>query len=61
MGGLDASGKTLILYRIKLGELIEVHPTIGFNNEKINVGDIQLDLWEAGGGCMVRPLFKHYF
>jgi hypothetical protein len=29
--GLDAAGKTSVLYRLKLGELIQTIPTIGFN------------------------------
>ena len=36
MLGLNGAGKTSILYRIKLGEFIEVVQTIGFNLEKIN-------------------------
>lgn len=22
---------------------------------------MQMDVWDVGGGCMIRPLFKHYF
>jgi hypothetical protein len=29
--GLDAAGKTTVLYRLKLGELVTTIPTIGFN------------------------------
>jgi GTPase SAR1 family protein len=31
MLGLDAAGKTTILYRLKLGEVVSSVPTIGFN------------------------------
>ncbi len=31
MIGLDAAGKTTILYKIKLGEFVQTIPTIGFN------------------------------
>jgi len=31
--GLDASGKTSILYKLKLGEIVTTIPTIGFNVE----------------------------
>jgi hypothetical protein len=31
MVGLDAAGKTTVLYKLKLGELITTIPTIGFN------------------------------
>lgn len=30
--GLDAAGKTTILYKLKLGEVVTTIPTIGENN-----------------------------
>ena len=36
MVGLDAAGKTTILYRFKLGEVIATIPTIGFNVETVS-------------------------
>jgi GTPase SAR1 family protein len=33
--GLDASGKTSILYKLKLGEIVTTIPTIGFNVETV--------------------------
>jgi len=33
--GLDAAGKTTILYKLNLGEIISTVPTIGFNVETI--------------------------
>ncbi len=33
MVGLDAAGKTTILYKLKLGEIVSTIPTIGFNVE----------------------------
>lgn len=35
MVGLDAAGKTTILYKLKLGEVITSIPTIGFNIETV--------------------------
>ena len=35
--GLDAAGKTTILYKFKLGETVTTIPTIGFNVETIDV------------------------
>jgi GTPase SAR1 family protein len=35
MIGLDAAGKTSILYQLKLGEIVQTIPTIGFNVEDI--------------------------
>ena len=31
MLGLDAAGKTTVLYKLKLNELVTTVPTIGFN------------------------------
>ncbi|THU49428.1 hypothetical protein C4D60_Mb06t09470 [Musa balbisiana] len=31
MVGLDAAGKTTILYKLKLGEIVTTIPTIGFS------------------------------
>ena len=35
MIGLDSSGKTTILYRLKFGQYTNTVPTIGFNCEKV--------------------------
>ena len=34
--GLDAAGKTTILYKLKLGEIVTTIPTIGTSNKKIH-------------------------
>lgn len=34
--GLDCAGKTSLLYKMKLGELMSHVPTIGFNVESIS-------------------------
>jgi GTPase SAR1 family protein len=31
MVGLDAAGKTTILYKLKLGDVVTTIPTLGFN------------------------------
>uniref|UniRef100_A0AAY5E9L7 ADP-ribosylation factor-like 4D n=1 Tax=Electrophorus electricus TaxID=8005 RepID=A0AAY5E9L7_ELEEL len=35
--GLDSSGKTSLLYRLKLKEFVKTIPTKGFNTEKIKI------------------------
>ena len=35
MVGLDAAGKTTILYKLKLGEVTNTIPTVGFNVETV--------------------------
>ena len=36
MVGLDAAGKTTILYKLKLGDVVTTIPTIGFNVETVS-------------------------
>ncbi|XVF01318.1 hypothetical protein REPUB_Repub04eG0077600 [Reevesia pubescens] len=59
--GLDASGNTTILYKLKLGDLLATKPTIGFNVETIEYKNICFDVWDIGGQSKIRPLWKHYF
>uniref|UniRef100_A0A914SEW0 ADP-ribosylation factor 1-like 2 n=1 Tax=Parascaris equorum TaxID=6256 RepID=A0A914SEW0_PAREQ len=42
MIGLDNAGKTTILYKLKLGEIVTTIPTIGFNVESIVYKNITL-------------------
>ena len=39
--GLDAAGKTTILYKLKLGEVVTTIPTIGFNVETVEYKNIR--------------------
>ena len=59
--GLDASGKTTILYRLKLNELVTTIPTIGFNVETLIHNSVSLTIWDVGGCDKIRPLIRHYF
>ena len=59
--GLDAAGKTTVLYQLKLGEIVTTIPTIGFNVETVTHKNIDLVLWDVGGRDKIRPLYKHYF
>jgi ADP-ribosylation factor protein 1 len=61
MVGLDNAGKTTILYRLKLGEVVTTIPTIGFNVEEVVVSNVKLTVWDLGGGDKIRPLWKHYY
>jgi small GTP-binding protein len=47
--GNDACGKTTLLYRLKLSELVTTIPTIGFNIETIKHKTKTLTLWDVGG------------
>ncbi|KAJ1723413.1 Arf GTPase arf1 [Coemansia erecta] len=61
MVGLDAAGKTTILYKLKLGEIVTTIPTIGFNVETVEYGNISFTVWDVGGQDKIRPLWRHYF
>ena len=61
MLGLDAAGKTTILYRMKLGEDILTIPTIGFNVETIEYKGFNMNVWDIGGQDTIRNLWRYYF
>ncbi|XP_075942563.1 ARF GTPase 2a [Anarhichas minor] len=61
MVGLDAAGKTTILYKLKLGEIVTTIPTIGFNVETVSYKNISFTVWDVGGQDKIRPLWRHYF
>jgi ADP-ribosylation factor protein 1 len=45
MVGLDAAGKTTVLYKLKLGEVVTTIPTIGFNVETVEYKNINFTVW----------------
>ena len=61
MVGLDAAGKTTILYKLKLGEVVATIPTIGFNVESVDYKNISFNVWDVGGQYKIRMLWKHYY
>lgn len=62
MFGLDDSGKTKILYLLKLKEETLTLPSLGFNIEEINDPNWEkgITIWEAGGGEKIRILWTNY-
>ena len=62
MLGLDAAGKTTVLYKLKLNETVSTIPTIGFNVETVTpVKNVSFTVWDVGGQDKIRPLWRHYF
>eukprot|EP01083_Nonionella_stella_P089633 250166_1 len=61
MIGLDAAGKTTILYKLKLNEVVTTIPTIGFNVETVQYKNIEFTVWDIGGQHKIRPLWRHYY
>lgn len=65
MLGLDAAGKTTILYNLKLGVVETTIPTIGFNVETVECSNktslVSFTTWDVGGRCKMRQLWRHYY
>ncbi|KAH6656143.1 ADP-ribosylation factor family-domain-containing protein [Truncatella angustata] len=61
MLGLDAAGKTTILYKLKLGQGVTTIPTVGFNVETVTYKNVKFNVWDVGGQDKIRPLWRHYF
>ena len=59
--GLDGSGKTTMLMRLKLGEVVSTTPTIGFNVETIRHNNLTMTMWDIGGQDKIRCLWRHYY
>jgi small GTP-binding protein len=60
MLGLDAAGKTTVLYKMQLGEAVTTIPTIGFNVERVQYKNLELSIWDVGGQDKIRTLWRHY-
>merc|ERR1712070_1026669 len=61
MVGLDAAGKTTVLYNLKLGEVVTTMPTIGFNVETVEYKNISFTVWDIGGQDKIRKLWRYYY
>ncbi|RKU49580.1 ADP-ribosylation factor, Arf Arf6 [Coniochaeta pulveracea] len=63
MLGLDAAGKTTILYKLRLNkdEVITTIPTVGFNVESVMFNRVKFNVWDVGGQDKIRPLWRHYY
>lgn len=59
--GLDNSGKTSMLFKLKQNEFITQIPTIGFNVETVEYKNLKFTIWDVGGQPKLRPLWKHYY
>lgn len=59
--GLDGAGKTTILYRLQMGEVVKTKPTIGFNVETLKYQNLTLNIWDLGGQTSIRPYWRCYY
>uniref|UniRef100_A0A8C9A277 ADP-ribosylation factor-like protein 11 n=1 Tax=Prolemur simus TaxID=1328070 RepID=A0A8C9A277_PROSS len=61
MLGLDAAGKTMLLYKLKGHPLVETVPTVGFNVEPLEApGHVLLTFWDVGGQSQLRASWKDH-
>ncbi|KAH7105386.1 ARF/SAR [Auriculariales sp. MPI-PUGE-AT-0066] len=56
MVGLDAAGKTTILYKVRCPVVLSC-----FNVETVEYKNISFTVWDVGGQDKIRPLWRHYF
>ena len=61
MLGVDAVGKTTILYKLRLGKVVSSVPTVGFNVETIEYKSTSIISWDLGGSARLKLLWRHYY
>lgn len=59
--GLDGAGKTTILYRLQVGDIVSTIPTIGFNVETVQYKNLKFQVWDLGGQTSIRPYWRCYY
>ena len=59
--GMQNAGKTTILYRLSLGQLVKTTPIIGSNVEEINYNNVQFQAWDLGGQESTRSVWDVYY
>ena len=55
------SGKTTILYRLQVGEVVTTIPTIGFNVETVTYKNLKFQVWDLGGQTSIRPYWAWFY
>jgi small GTP-binding protein len=60
MVGLDAAGKTSILYSLTLGQPVATMPTVGFNVETVSRENVNMKIWDVGGQSKIRRSWRHF-
>ena len=58
--GLDSGGKTTILYQLKLNKCVTTIPTIGFNLEAVKLQNLNINIFDLGGGERFQRLWGHF-
>lgn len=50
-----------ILTGDQIGEVVSTIPTIGFNVESVQYGNLTFDVWDLGGQTSIRPYWRSYY
>ena len=61
MVGLDAAGKTTILYKLKLGNWSQPFRLLDSMWRQLNIKEFASPWWDVGGQDKIRPLWRHYY
>ena len=61
MLGLNNAGKTSILFKMNMGEFIQVAPTTAFNVETVEQNNVKFQIWDLAGQKGIRPYWKSYY
>jgi len=59
--GLNNAGKTTILYKMHLGQVVLTQPTIGSNVEEVKHDNLTFMVWDLGGQETLRASWSTYF
>lgn len=61
--GLDNSGKSTIIERLKpkVKQATEVAPTVGFNVDEFQKGNVQFQVFDMSGAGRYRSLWEQYY
>mmetsp|Transcript_107663 Transcript_107663/g.286582 ORF Transcript_107663/g.286582 Transcript_107663/m.286582 type:complete len:209 (-) Transcript_107663:169-795(-) len=59
--GLNNAGKTTILYKLHLGQVVLTQPTIGSNVEEVKHDNLTFMVWDLGGQETLRASWSTYF
>ncbi|CEP19078.1 hypothetical protein [Parasitella parasitica] len=59
--GLDNAGKTTILYKLLMNQIVTTTPTIGSNVEEVEYKNLKFVMWDIGGQESLRSTWKTYY
>eukprot|EP00727_Mastigamoeba_balamuthi_P012885 m51a1_g8219 putative adp-ribosylation factor-like protein 5b-like (183) ;mRNA; f:97959-98917 len=59
--GLTNAGKTTIVYRLLLNDVVATTPTVGSNVEELVYKNLRFLMWDLGGSEMLRDSWSTYY